>query len=290
MTLKDPPIQHYTFEKTTIAYRESGEKTAPPICLLHGMAEESAFFWRDLIEHFESTHRIIAVDLLGHGESSNPLTGYSPARQGQLYGKLMQALDIEQAVLIGHSLGGIIGATLAVDYPNLVSKLVLYDAPIPRGFFGNAALVSDIGLGPILAVAPLGIPGIGLLLDLVTSPSLSIRLITNVLRAWKVPFDPQALGDEYLEHSIQCSYFALEQNGRQLFLFHNLEQHLSKLEIPTLLIVGDNDVLMSEKRAQTIQRLIPQCELTIIPEASHVALIDQPALFLSKLTAFIEGT
>jgi pimeloyl-ACP methyl ester carboxylesterase len=260
------------------------------MALLHGLAETSAFFWRPLIKEFEGRYRIVAVDLLGHGESSKPFWGYGPGNQGRLTAELIKRLGLSPAVVVGHSLGGIIGARLAIDWPQHVAKMALVDTPIPKGPIGNFGLAPQMRLIALLGIAPLALPGAGLLADLarrLTPPTLEKAVMSAVLRTWKVPYDPAKLTDEFLNQSISNSYFALEQDLRFVFLFHHLESRLHKLTAPALIVLGDDDVVLSSKRANKLKQLIPNAQLEVIPDAGHLSFIDQPELFVQKLAAFL---
>lgn len=284
----DPPIQKAGLGKAIISYRECGKPDGPPLVLLHGMAENSAYFWRPLIEEFEAEYRIIAVDLLGYGESSKPMWGYDPENHIRLYLELMNYLNIKPVTLVGHSLGGIISARLAATYPEYVSKLILYDTPVPKGLFGNTKLAVRMPKSAVLNIAPLTIPGVGLLADYLPKGTQVKRVfLRNILKAWKVPFDQSRLSEELIDHHMSSSVFVLEQSVRALFVFHNLEVYLRHITAPTLIMAGDNDVLLPSRRVQQLREMIPQAEVHIIPDAGHLSLLDQPTIFCQRLRQFL---
>ncbi len=282
-------VQIYRSKNVEVAYRHNHNWGKPAIVLLHGMAETSMFFWDNLVNKLQDDYHIVAMDLLGHGDSSKPLVGYGATDQAQLYMGILDELDIEEAYIMGHSLGGIVGCQMAVDYPERVKKLVLYDAPIPRGPMGNISLISEVGLGTVLAVSALAIPGAGLLMDLFVPVWLRKILIKSVLAAWHVPFAKKNFTTEFAEQAVRNSYFALEQSMRALFLFNNMEAHLPKIVIPTLVMIGEKDLLLSVQRAQTlVDEHLSNSELKVIERAGHVSLIDQPDIFVNYLRTFLE--
>ena len=282
-------VQKQRIKDIEIAFRQNNNLGKPSIMLLHGMAETSAFFWDNLVHQLENDYHIIAVDLLGHGDSDKPLLGYGPREQAELYIGLLDGLGIEKVAVIGHSLGGIIGCQIAVDFPDRVSKLILYDSPIPRGPMGNLQLLSHVNIVAVLMVSSLAIPGVGLFLDYIIPHWLRKILIQSVLMAWRVPFAKHNFTKEFAEQAVRNSYFALEQSIRDLFLFNNLEEHLPKITAPTLMMLGEKDSLLSVKRAKTlVTQHLAHSELQIIKQAGHVSLIDQPDVFMKHLVRFLE--
>lgn len=286
----DPPVHMKHINGLDIAYRVSGAANGPTLLLIHGMAETSAYFWRPLINAFQDDYRIVAIDLLGHGDSSRPLIGYHPQTQISLYAQFIRELVSAPVILVGHSLGGIIGATLALYAPELISKLILYDSPIPRGLPGNLSLILDMRLLSLIAVSALAIPGAGLLLDVLTPLSIRQQLLTTVLKTWRVPFEPQSMTEALKQQSTRNSYFALEQHVRWLFLGHNLERQLHEIRIPTLILVGDHDVLLSTRRAHQLAAMMQHGECKVIQRAGHAALLDQPDVFNEHLRRFIRAS
>lgn len=111
-----------------LAYDEAGSGT-PPVVLVHGMACERTQMRRQL-EHLAPRHRVVAVDLRGHGESDKLPGSYTFADLAEDLLALMGALGISRPVLIGHSLGGSISLLLAVAHPDDVAGVVLLDSGV----------------------------------------------------------------------------------------------------------------------------------------------------------------
>ena len=98
----------------------------PPILFVHGFSCDS-HDWSWQIPHFVAGHRVIAVDLRGHGRSSVTEAGYVPLQFAADIAGLLRELNTGPVVAIGHSLGGAIVSTLAVEYPELVQAVVSVD-------------------------------------------------------------------------------------------------------------------------------------------------------------------
>src|SRR5262245_57293299 len=112
-----------------IHYQEFGEDNNPVMLLIHGYSA-STFSWRTAAPLLaEDGFRVIAVDLIGFGFSSKPgWFDYTIGSQARIVERFMDRLGIGSAILIGSSYGGAVAGTLALDYPERVSKLVLVDA------------------------------------------------------------------------------------------------------------------------------------------------------------------
>lgn len=284
----DPPVRTVEIGKATLGYRECGRRDGPPLVLLHGLAENSAYFWRPLIEEFEADYRIIAIDLLGYGESSKPWWGYDPTKHIQLYLDFINYLNLKPVTLVGHSLGGIISARLAATHPDYVSKLILYDTPVPKGLLGNTKLAVKMPKSAVLHIAPLTLPGVGLLADYFPKGSDVKRIfLKNILKSWKVPYDHTQLSDELIDHHMRSRVYVMEQSIRFLFIFHNLEEYLQRIAAPTLMLIGDNDVLLPDYRVNQLRQLLPKAEVHIIPNAGHLSLFDQPTIFCQRMRQFL---
>jgi len=105
-------------------YSEHG--TGPPVLAIHGWScDSNDWMWQ--IPALEPTHRVIAVDLRGHGRSSVPASGYTPSRFAADLAGLLEQLGAGPVVAMGHSLGTVVATTLAVEHPGLVCALVLSD-------------------------------------------------------------------------------------------------------------------------------------------------------------------
>lgn len=98
----------------------------PPMLFVHGFScDSNDWIWQ--IAHFAPTHRVIAVDLRGHGRSSAPADGFEPKVFAQDIAGLLAQLDCGPVVAVGHSLGGMIVSALAVEHPERVSAVVSVD-------------------------------------------------------------------------------------------------------------------------------------------------------------------
>jgi pimeloyl-ACP methyl ester carboxylesterase len=170
------PARAVSVGGVTISFRDSGDAAWPAIVLLHG-GSSSAATWDRLTEALTAAgHRVIAADLRGHGGSSHsgnyPLHAY-----GDDIRRLMDALEIESAAFVGHSLGGYAASTVAQQDPARITRLVLEEPGMPaRDPGGRDGLSGSRFLLPALAV-------------LATRRGFDRKAVTSAVRQLRVP-DP----------------------------------------------------------------------------------------------------
>ena len=115
----------------TLHYRRTSGKTGgnkPPVVLCHGFSD-CHVAWTRLAQALEDTFDLIIPDARGHGYSDKPESGYRSTDHAADIAGLIDALDLGQPALIGHSMGAATVAQLAADYPQLTRRIVLEDPP-----------------------------------------------------------------------------------------------------------------------------------------------------------------
>ncbi len=117
-----------TRDGVTLRYIDTGAGE-PPLLFIHGWTCNRTH-WRDQIPHFAKKHRVVAVDLRGHGESDKPDQDYTIEGFVDDVAWLIGDLDRQQPVVVGHSMGGVIALNLAREHPDLTRAIVMIDSPI----------------------------------------------------------------------------------------------------------------------------------------------------------------
>ena len=127
-------------------YEREGEGD-PPFVFVHGWCCDHTFFAPQL-EHFRAAHEVVALDLRGCGASSRTDDGYDIPTLAEDVAALCAALELERPVVVGHSLGGMIGIELATRYPSLPGAVVAVDPgpidPLPEALRSFEALVAQL--------------------------------------------------------------------------------------------------------------------------------------------------
>lgn len=256
-----------------IAYHRSG--SGPVVLLVHGITTYS-FIWRRIIPLLEDEYDVVAVDLLGCGESDMPLdTSYAIQDQADRLWEFMNELGIEHYHYVGHDLGGGIGQILAVRHPEVVRSLTLvnsvgYDfwpvqpitalrTPIIRQF-----MMASFDLGTFRIVVNRGIYH-------------SERLDAELMSLFTAPFKTSR-GRKAFMHFARC----LDN--------HNLTEiatDLRQLKMPVMIVRGDADPYLSPAIAEKLHAEIPGSRLERIATASHFLQEDEPEWLADLLRDFM---
>ncbi len=113
------------YKNTKISFTDSGEGTA--IVLLHGFLENKKM-WKTYIDLFSEKHRVITIDLLGHGESDSLGYVHEMEENANAVYEVLKHLKIEKATILGHSMGGYVGLAFAELFPENIKQLVLLNS------------------------------------------------------------------------------------------------------------------------------------------------------------------
>jgi pimeloyl-ACP methyl ester carboxylesterase len=143
----------------------------PTLLFVHGYTCDS-HDWSWQIPHFVTSHRVIAVDLRGHGRSSAPDTGYTPQDFAGDLVRLLDHLAVQRVVAIGHSLGGAVAGALAVEHPERVEAMVAIDP----GYLVPDTMSALVD--PLLDAMRTGDP---------------VPIVQEMLGSWDAPAQPVAL-------------------------------------------------------------------------------------------------
>ncbi|MDA2807726.1 alpha/beta fold hydrolase [Nocardiopsis sp. LSu2-4] len=183
--------------------RQDGPRDAPALVLIHGLAG-SARWWDPLVPRLAGSHRVIRVDLLGHGRSAKPTGGgYSVPEQARRVGEVLDRLGVEEAVVVGHSTGGSVATALAERRGDLVGGLVLIGSG-PR----LDAFASDGGVGRLLFVPVAGQLLWRLRTDGILRQGMSTAF-SRPTRTWRSARSPTAC----VRSTSRCSWSSVRRTG-----------------------------------------------------------------------------
>ena len=260
-----------------IHYQEFGDPAAPPVILLHGYTS-SVYSWHraaPLIAH--SGFRVIAVDLVGFGYSEKPRHfEYTIDAQARVVTRFMDRLGIGQTSLVGCSYGGAVAATVALDTPERVDKLVLVDAVIN----------DDLRSHPILRLA--SIPGVGEIVTPFIADSRALlrhRMSGTLARA-----NHHMITDERIDAILRPLHAA---DGHHSLLATSRNWHAERITRdahlitqPTLIVWGEEDSVIPVRDGYTLRDSIPGSRLLVIKDCGHVPQEERPELFSKLVTEF----
>ncbi len=266
-----------------VSYRTGGD--GDPIVLLHGIASNNRT-WDPIIDAFAVKHRVIAPDLIGHGQSAKPMGDYSIGGYASVVRDLLLALEAERVTLVGHSLGGGVAMQLLHMAPELIGRLVL---------IGSGGLGRDVG-APLRAA---GLPGAPLVIRAATS-----KPVQSATRAAGKLLDGVGVSlPTDLEEGMQGFASLSDPAAREAFVNTVRSslgvggQRVSAVDklylmagVPLLTIWGENDSIIPVQHAHEAAALVPEMRLNVIPDAGHFPHVDAPGQVLALIHAFERST
>ncbi len=242
-------------------------RDAPTAVFVHGWAC-SAYTWhRNLRAVADAGHRVVAFDLVGHGLSDKPLdrTHYTLPALAEFVRATLDALDIERAVLVGHSMGAAIAMRVATDTPARVAGLVLL-APVGFGSIGMMRLVLPFARWPFEAILPY------------VTPRWSFRV--GLWRAYGRIGRPSARDvDEYWAPTRDPDFLrAIARLSRAFEWSDGRPAELVRIACPTMVLFGARDHLVRERACARYVECIPGVRWATIRNAGHTLPEEVPEL------------
>jgi pimeloyl-ACP methyl ester carboxylesterase len=242
-----------------------GDDSAPPLVLLHGLAERWQVFER-LLPLLAPRLRTVAIDLPGFGASPpQPGGGFDLGAVCARVEAVVAELGLEQPAMLGHSLGGGLAVRYASERPGALSALVLL---APAGLVATGA-VRPSWRRPWLHAA--GRTLLRAAIPLVASDTFRERAFARVVG------DPAALDAELARELAQGAAHGRATPAAGIEIVHaGLRDRLDALKLPTLVIWGGRDRVVSPGYAQPLRDALPDGRLLLLPEAGHVPMCEQP--------------
>ena len=250
----------------TLAYSDSG--SGQPIVFLHAFPLNRTM-WAEQEAALSSHHRVITIDLRGHGESDAPLWHYSLDQAADDVRALLDHLSIRQALFVGLSMGGYILLAFYRKYADRVKGMVLADtraqADQPEGKVGRFQMAQIAYKQGPSAIADLMIPKLLSPATIQTRPEIVQRVRTMIE------------GNQI--SGIAGDLMAMAERPDSVPL-------LQQIACPTQIIVGELDQATPPADVKLMAEQIPHAKLAIIPNAAHLANLEQPEEFTKIVAAF----
>lgn len=260
-----------TDDGAELAVTVAGDDGAPTVVLVHGWTCNRAV-WAAVARRLVSTgHRVVAYDQRGHGESTLGSAPLTVEQLGSDLGAVLEKLDVTDAVLVGHSMGGMAVQSMAIDHPGVVvdraralvlvstaARLLGYAVPasvvelllgdwlvhrIARGSIGLVIARSAVGRGPRLA---------------------HIELTRDCLVATTAP---------------ARAGFLVGMSAM------DLRAGLGSIALPTTVLVGTHDLLTPPRLGRALAAAIPGADLVVLPGAGHMLPVEDPDRILDVICA-----
>lgn len=248
------------------------EGEGPPIVLIHGFGA-ALDWWDEIAPQLATDHRVIRLDLIGHGGTEEPESGYTIERQAKLVAAVLDRLGVERVIVIGHSMGGEVTTALAEANPLRIERLVLIDSP-PKA-------ETTFNLGTRLALMPV----VGELLSRFTTDDT----IREMLGQGFAPGFP--VPEKFVADFKQLTYAAF-RTGHDGNIAYETEkpvvERLAALEpVPPLLaIFGSRDALIAPESAKLYEH-VPGARMVILDGPGHSPMVEAPEKTLALIKDFL---
>jgi pimeloyl-ACP methyl ester carboxylesterase len=253
----------------------------PVVLFVHGLSG-CWKNWLENIPHFARDHRVIAVDLPGFGASEMPVEQISISGYADILDTLMRELDIDSARIVGNSMGGFVGAELAIRHPARVERLVLVAA---AGLsIESIRTKRDSGLRHQLENVLFC--KIGLLASRSALMARRRRLRSALLLL--VVAHPNRLAPELAYEQVNGSGKPGFPAALQALCSYPIRERLGEIACPTLIVWGDKDRLVPVRDAALFERLIPDARKVIYADTGHLSMLERPARFNADLRRFLQ--
>ena len=263
-------------EVTTI---DTGGADRPVIVFVHGLSGTWQN-WLLNIPAFMDSHRVIAPDLPGFGESPMPREKISIKGYARIVDGLLDALGVESAVVAGNSMGGFVSAELAIAFPARVERLVLVSA---AGLSIEYARREPLLVGARLWAGTAtwaGARG----RSVITRPRMRRLGLQTIVRY------PERLSPELTFELTRGAGTPGFVPALDALLSYGFRDQLARIEVPTLVVWGRNDMLVPRGDARDYVRLIgDNARREMFEDTGHLSMVERPSRFNRLLAAFVAG-
>jgi pimeloyl-ACP methyl ester carboxylesterase len=248
------------------------EGRGPPIVMIHGFS--AALDWWDAIApELAKDHSVIRLDLIGHGGTAAPASGYSIQRQAALVAAVLDKLGATKVTVIGHSMGGEVADALAIARPELVDRMILIDSP-PKNTVEFSA-TTEAYLTPVVGEV---------LSHLMTDEAIRKGLAQGFAPGFPVP-------DRFIADVRQLTYTAFRSAHDDSVAYQVQKPAYQRLAAlnpppPLLVVFGADDRLVPADTAKLFEK-VPGARVVWIDGAGHSPMVEQPARTLELIKSFL---
>lgn len=274
-----PDVKFLDLHGDRVAFLDEGQGEV--VLLLHGMAGSSAT-WRSVIGPLSRKYRVIAPDLIGHGQSDKPRSDYSLGAFAVFLRDLLDELGVTSATIVGHSLGGGVAMQFTYQHPDYCQRLIL---------ISSGGLGQEVGL----TLRLLSAPGAEFILPIIApSPVLAGG---EKVRSWLAKFGIQtprgdeiwsaysSFADKQTRHSfLRTLRSVVDYRGQSVSALNRLGV---KADTPTMAIWGDQDAIIPVEHAFAAHEARPGTRLEVLTGVGHFPQVEKPTEVVDLIDDFI---
>ena len=245
-------------------YAYKGDPSGTPVILLHGYGD-SWFSYSPILPLLDKKYRVYIPDQRGHGDSDRPSEGYALKQFAADVVAFMDAMNVKQATIVGHSMGSFVAQHVAVQAPERVNKLVL---------IGSATRIRN---------------------NVVTDLQREINALTDPMpekfvRDFQVSVAFQPLPQEFLDGVVRESLKLPARVWREVMaqmLAPDADVELKRIKSPTLIIWGEKENIFPRSEQESLAAALRNAVLKVYPETGHAPNWERPERLAKDLQEFI---
>jgi len=248
-----------------------------PLVLIAGLGYDH-WMWHKMVPGLAEQLQVVVFDNRGVGQSDKPAGPYNALMLADDTSGLLQALGIEQAVVMGHSMGGFVAQALVLERPEVVSKLILS--------------ATNFGGPRSIPVTP---EALAVLTDMQSDPMERLRRGIKVSTAPGFAERQPEIVEEWLDYRLQNP---IDPHGYQAQLGIGIalmaeaacfERQLHGVRVPVLILHGQHDKVVPPGNARLLEHQCPDATVEILPDAGHFFPFETPERAVKVVLDFVQG-
>ena len=261
--MRAPDVRRVTLPSGVgLEVAEQGQ--GPAVLFLHGLTDS----WRSfepILPLLPEDVRALVPSQRGHGESERPERGYGMAQLAEDAVGLLDTLEVDRAVVVGHSMGSVVAQTMALDHPSRVRRMILvgsgttFDTPDLRVFAQAVAELRD----PV-------------------PHQVALEFQQSTIHR---PI-PEELLETFVGESMKVPAHVWQQALAGVLAFRS-ESFLPRLRVPTLILWGDHDAIVSRSEQERLRKGIEGSMLRVFEDTGHAPHWERPRDFVDALVTFL---
>jgi pimeloyl-ACP methyl ester carboxylesterase len=244
----------------------------PAIVLIHGFGA-AIDWWDKVAPALAADHRVVRIDLIGHGGTEAPASGYSIERQGELVAAVLDRLGVDRVTVIGHSMGGEVATAFAAIKPERIERMILIDTPptVETTF----TIVAEAAFTPVIGEV---------LSHFQTDETLRRGMAQGFAPGFAVP-------EKFVADIKQLTYTAFRTAHNESVAYRTAKPTYERIAAlrpvpPLLALSGTEDGIVPPDHAKFFAR-VPGAEVVMIEGSGHSPMVEKPAKTLEVIRGFL---
>ena len=269
----------------TLQVLDEGDPSGSPIVLIHGYTASMNWF-EELAPLLAQRHRVVSVDLLGHGGSDKPGAGYEISDQANAIAEGLAKLDVADATVVGHSLGGTVATAVAEQSPELATRVVILDQAPGEDYDEGLSFTAELAYQPLIG------PAIQRLTDIAPDSAVRDQFEIGFAPGFNIASgfeNPDQVVDD-LREMTYTAFVDIADAEDSYTEARTLDDRLSAIEVPLLVIFGTEDQIYDAEAAIEPYEDIAGVRTELLEGIGHSPNVEAPEQTAALIEAFIVKT